>query len=520
VVSWSLGDGSTGTFSFTSQAEGTTTSSTPTNGGGSTPGTSTGTATSLTPKLRLGGPLGLARLLMFIAVGGLFGGLVFIRIAWPEGVEYAVCERYFRIISIAAVASMALMMIITRSHDNSVGLGSSLSPTSWVSLFHTNGGRALIVRFVAVCALSYYAWIPARIFQESYTPPTIGFSILLMASFGFDRSGGRLFPIGVLASSVHSALALVWLGSIMVIWRVILRGPGDRDLVEALHGWSRLSNMCVVGMVATGVVQVWRLDGFSIFNSGHGRVILLKTVLVVLLLIVSTAIREFISKALKRARMLNQKAVYRLARPVGTQLALSIVVIAASSWLMAMRPPYLLLPDKGPKTHYAIVQDLTGADNFHVRISIDNGNVGVNTMLIELFGPKRIQNFTVSLAPDNPAYSGYLLYVPITRPGGAFVSDKVNMRLLAPGTWKLTVAGTTTTGELKPLTGQFTIADGTTVTTIANGSQTAATTTTVASAQPGIPAAGATTLLSTAPTTLPGATTTLDPNTVTPTTAG
>lgn len=519
VVSWSLADGSTGSFSFTSQAEGTTTSSTPANGGGG--GTTTGTATSLTPKLRLGGPLGLARVMMFVAVGGLFGGLIFIRIVWPEGVEYAVCERYFRIISIAAVASMVLMLIITRAHDNQLSLGSSISPTSWGTLLHTNGGRALLVRFVATAALAYYAWIPARIFQQSYTPPIVASFFATAVSFGFDRAGGRLLPIGVLASSIHAALALVWVGSILVLWRVILRGPGDRDLVEALHGWARLSNLCVIGMVVSGVVQVWRLDGISIINSGHGRLMLFKVLLVGMLLFVSNGIRNFISRALKRARMLNQKAVFKLARPVGVQFALSIVVLAASSWLMAMRPPYLLLPDKGPKTAYAIVQNLQGPDNFHVRISINNGNVGVNTMLIELFGPKRIQNFTVSLAPDNPAYSGYLLYVPITRPGGAYVSDKVNMRLLAPGTWKLTVAGTTTTGDLKPLTGQFTIADGTTVTTVPNaGSSQAATTTTVAGAQAGAPAVGATTVPPVAATTLPTTSPTSDPNAATATTAG
>ena len=206
--------------------------------------------------------------------------------------------------------------------------------------------------------------------------------------------------------------------------------------------------------------------------------VLLKALTVGGLVFVGGAVRQFVRTGMQRARSLNQKVVYRLKRPVGIELAVGVLVLAFSSILMSMRPPYLLLRDKGPRENYAIVQDLVGTDDFHVRVSITPGNTGANRLLVELYGPKRIQNFVVSLTPSNPSFSGYKVWVPITRPGAALLSEDTGMKLLAPGEWTMTVEGTTTTGDLEPLKGTFVIADGVTVTTVPNKA-VAATTTTV-----------------------------------------
>ena len=196
------------------------------------------------------------------------------------------------------------------------------------------------------------------------------------------------------------------------------------------------------------------------------------------MVVVGNAVRQFVLRGMTRARSLNQKVVWRLKGPVGIELALGIAVLACSSMLMSMRPPYVVAREKGPKVQYAIVQDLTGKDDFHVRVSLTPGNVGNNKLLVELFGPKRIQNFTVSLVPANPSFSGIKVFVPITRPGGAVINEDLGMKLLSPGDWTVTVEGTTTTGDLEPLKGAFVIADGVTVTTLAN--KDLKTTTTVA----------------------------------------
>ena len=512
-VEWSLPDGSSGSFTFVSNVQTTTTAP-------ADPGT-TGTTVPAaqgpdgeTEELRLGGPLGLAKWLAFFFVSALVGGLIFVKIAWPEGVEYGITERYFRIISIAAILTLAGQIIIYTAQQSGGTIGGSLSPTSWGPASETNEGRALLLRLVAVGGLTFFAWITERIFNEATIVLSTSLLAFTILTFGFDRATGRAVILGIVIAVLHMAFVALWVGAVAIIWRVILHGPGDIDLVHALRGWYRIATPVSVGIIITGAIQVWRIDGISLINSGHGRVVLLKTALVIVMLFVNAAVRQFVLVGMRRANSLNQKVVYRLKRPVGLELSLSIVVLAASTWLLSMRPPYILLPDEGPRVEYAIVQDLEGADRFRVRLSITPGNIGENKVLVELFGPSRIQNFVVTFTPENPNFSGYTLNVPLTRPGAALITEDMGMRFLAPGLWNVSITGVTTIGELEPLTAQFIIADGTTVTTLPKQGLTTVTTT--------VPPAATT--VPPVDTTVPGTTiapaaTTIDPSASPTTTA-
>ena len=494
-VDWTLPDGSAGSFTFTSNVVPTTT--VPDSIPGSTTPTIPGVPTEPTEEEpRLGGPIGLVRWIAFFFVSALFGGVVFIRVAWPEGVEYPVGERYFRQVSVLALLSLYLLMALVAAREAGSGIGSALSPTSWGPLIDTSEGRALLVRFLLVGALAWVTWITERVLFETFGAPTVAILGFIAMTYGFDRFTGRAVVLGVALNVVHMALIAVWVGTIAIMWRVVLHGPGGSDLVDAMRGWSRIANPIAAGIVLTGAVQVWRIDGLSLVNSGHGRVIVLKTLVVGGLLFVSAAVRDFITRGLHKATSLNERAVYRLKRPVGVELSLSIMVLALSSWLMAMRPPYVLPADKGPRVDYAIVQELEGKDKFRVRVSITPGNVGANQVLVELFGPERIQNFTVKLTPENPNFSGYTINVPITRPGGALINADAGFQLRAPGVWKLEVTGVSTIGELETLSAQFIIADGVTVTTAPKqGLKTIVTTTVPATTvAPTTPVATTTTL--------------------------
>ncbi|CAB4596510.1 unannotated protein [freshwater metagenome] len=507
VVNWSLPDGSVGTYSFQSNAQVTTTVATTVAPGEPTPSTLPDGTVVTENAPRLGGPIGLMRWIAFFMVSALFGGLIFIKRAWPEGVEYGITEKYFRQVSILALASLFVLMALMSARQSGGTLASSISPTSWGPLFETNDGRAIFVRFLVVAGLTYYAWITERIFEAANIVPTTILLSLTMISFGFDRMSGRAVALGILFAIAHMTLIAIWVGSIAIIWRVILHGPGDIDLVHALRVWARIATPLTIGIVFTGVFQVWRVDGLSLINSGHGRVVLIKILSFAALIVVSSSIRQFIIRGMERAKSLNEKVVYRLKRPVSLELSLSIFVLALSSWMMSMRPPYVAAKQVGPEVNYAIVQDMTGKDNFHVRLSLTPGDVGANKILIELFGPSRIQNFTVALTPSDPTFSGYTIKVPITRPGAALVSKDVGLKLMAPGTWTAVIKGVTTTGDLEPLSTTFVIADGTTVITVPKqGLKAAESTTTSAPVAP-----STTTTLPAATTTLPAVTTTVPP---------
>lgn len=500
VVSWSLPDGSTGSFSFTSQAQATTTVPATTIPGQTTTVPGKPTEVTATAAPRLGGPVGLARWLSFFFIAALFGAIIFVRAVWPEGVEYAVTDRYLRQVTILAFVSVYLLAVFMDARESGGSIASSFAPTSWGDLMSINEGRAVLVRLIVIGVLGFYARRMSFMYNPQNTVQVTVSLVILMASFGFDRALGRAVVLGISLNVVHMAFVCTWVGFIAIVWRIVLLGPGEVDLIQALRLWTRWSTPLAIGVIVTGSLNLMRLDNFSIINSGHGRVVLLKLLLTVLLLLVGGAVRQFIHRGLANAQSLNQRAVYRLKRPVGIELTVSMVILAASSWLMSMRPPYVLLPDKSPTVEYAVVVDMIGKDEFHVRLSLSPGNIGENRILVELFGPKRIQNFTVSLTPENTGFSGYTIYVPITRPGGALVGADAGMLLRAPGTWKVAVNGVTTVGELEQLTGSFVVADGVTVTTLPREGTSPTTTTTPTS---GTPAPGAT-----IPTDNPGSTTT------------
>ena len=58
----------------------------------------------------------------------------------------------------------------------------------------------------------------------------------------------------------------VWVGGVVLLARVVLAGPGEEDLVHAVRGFGRISGPAIVVTVVSGLVQLYRLDGGSLFS--------------------------------------------------------------------------------------------------------------------------------------------------------------------------------------------------------------------------------------------------------------
>ncbi|MEY2966370.1 MAG: hypothetical protein RLY50_420, partial [Actinomycetota bacterium] len=172
---------------------------------------------------------------------------------------------------------------------------------------------------------------------------------------------------------------------------------------------------------------------------------------------------------------------------------------------------YILPPDTGPRINYAIVNDMAGNDDFRVRLSVTPGNTGANQVLVELFGPARVQNFTIAFTPANPDFPGYTLFVPLTRPGAALVGPEAGLAFNAPGEWTARVTAVSTVGEMPELTSTFVIADGVTVTTVPKPGLDTTATTTIPSVDTAAPSTDTTAPPADTATTLPAGTPTETP---------
>ena len=95
------------------------------------------------------GPLWLGRLLSVFGLAVLFGSLVVIAAAWPEGVEYLVTIRFIRGVWLVALIGTLLYVAAATAAVTGSGLGSGFNPANWVDLFvgrHSRDRRRRPVR--------------------------------------------------------------------------------------------------------------------------------------------------------------------------------------------------------------------------------------------------------------------------------------------------------------------------------------------------------------------------------------
>lgn len=506
VISWALPDGSSGAFSFTSSISAPTTSTSLPTGTTLPAPVTPGEGNPIVDKSpRVGGPLGLFRLLAYIFSATLVGGVILILFAWPEGVEYAVCRRFLRFIVVLNIAALVLVAIYTTAQYTGKGVTASISPNTWRDLWDTWPGKALLFRVLISLFTIWAVWNPQHILDPGTQLMSVIIIAALAVTYGFDRTGGRLPPLGYASGVLHMLAVSAWFGGLVLLARVVLIGPGDIDLVQAVRGFGRIATRAMPLAIVTGVVATYRFDGFSLVTSQHGRLVTLKILVVGFMAYATWVTRQFVLTRMHRVRALDDRLAAHLRRAVGTEATAGVVVLALTSWMMATTPiHYYEAPrDDGPR--YAFSEELEN-DRFRVRFSVSPATTGQNQILIELFEPRRIQEFTVRMTPKAPGYDGYLINVPLTRRGAALLGDTGNFTLAAPGEWSVEISGTTTTGDLEPLSSAFTLSDP------------AATTT--SSLPPGItspttapPIAPGTTLTPAADTTAPPTETTSPPST-------
>ncbi|MFM8390148.1 MAG: copper resistance D family protein, partial [Actinomycetota bacterium] len=454
---------------------------------------------------RVGGPLGLFRLLAYIFSATLVGGVILILFAWPEGVEYAVCRRFLRIVVVLNIVALVLVAIYTTAQYTGKGVTASISPNTWRDLWDTWPGKALLFRVLISLFTIWAVWNPQHVLDPGTQLMSVGIIAALAVTYGFDRTGGRLPPLGYASGILHMVAVSAWFGGLVLLSRVVLIGPGEIDLVQAVRGFGRIATRAIPLAIVTGVIATYRFDGFSLVTSQHGRLVTLKILVVGFMAYATWVTRQFVLTRMQRVPALDERMASHLRRAVGTEATAGVVVLALTSWMMATTPiHYYEAPrDNGPR--YAFSEELKN-DRFRVRFSVSPATTGQNQILIELFEPRRIQEFTVRMTPKAPGYDGYLINVPLTRRGAALLGDAGNFTLAAPGEWSVEISGTTTTGDLEPLSSAFTLSDP------------AATTT--SSLPPGVtspttapPIAPVTTLAPAADTTTPPTQTTSPPST-------
>jgi copper transport protein len=478
-VEWQVSEatgepGVEGNFSFTVRA---TPSTTPEGAAGGTPTSPTSTPASGTAGTSQngddevldasdvsGGLIWLGRVLSIFGVAVLFGSLVLIVAAWPEGPEYIIAVRFLRSVWLIGLIGTLLYVVALTAAVNDESFGHGLNPSGWLDLLDAGwAGRAAIARLVLVLASGWVILRPERVIDPTTQLPAIGIPALAVVTLGLSRTGGEWEVLGVVAGIAHALAMAIWIGAVVLLARVVLAGPGEEDLVHAVRGFTRISGSVIVITVVSGLIQLYRLDGGELFSDSHGRVLLLKTLLVAAMVFVALTASQVVQTRLSRASDLSVPMADRLRRAFGTQAVLGVAVLALSGWLLALEPGKLPA-EEGPD--FAVNETITdpeaGAD---LTVSLEPGRVGMNRLRVEVREPETgLSGLEITFVPPIGSDANVVIQrIPLRGAGVADSGPDGGVPLNVAGAWTLQLNGRTTTGSLSGDSSSFDVleADGT-----------------------------------------------------------
>jgi copper transport protein len=395
----------------------------------------------------VGGPLGLARVVATLGLATLLGSFVLIVLAWPEGVEYILTVRFLRSTWIIALVGTILTVVFLTAEATGRSMGGSLSPLAWLDLKDSTAGLAALARVALTAGCGWVVMRPERCLDQATQLPALAVPVVAVATLGLERTGGDLALIGAVAGITHALAMAVWLGGIVLLARVVLAGPGDDDLVHAVRGFSRIATPALLITIVTGAIQTYRLDRGALFDTAHGRVLLLKALIVGVMVFVSLATRQFVASRLRAADTMTVPLAARLRRATSFEALGGVVVLILSAWLLSLTPAGAA--DTTPAVEYAYTDGRFVADGLDLTVSL-TGGVGPNGVRVEVQEPADgLSNIIITfIPPADSGANGVVLTIPpeLTGTGAAVLPQSEGVPLMVPGVWTLEVSVTTPSG--------------------------------------------------------------------------
>jgi copper transport protein len=424
----------------------------------------------------------LARFVAEATVLVLVGAYLVLLLAWPAGLDDPMTPRLLQVLALAGV--IATLVVLLLAPD---GAGDALSSLS---------GKAMAVRLVLLVIATVLLFLPGRADDAGRRDALIGSLLATLVTFPFAAHGARvrLEALGVVIGTLHVAGVAVFLGGLFLVARVLLVVADGETALAVLRRITRLFSVALGVIVVSGLIDGWRLVGSpgDLFSTWHGRLLLLKTVVTVVIVGLWLGLRDVIDNGLRRMAYVSDRMRARLARAVSLEVLACLVAVLLTAFLVGYRPA---AAGKGTGTAApsGISVELTGS-RFNAHVTIEPGAVGINRMTVKIDGDTTgVTGFTLRLLPVGMEVPGIAADLPVPKGNATVPID--NVPISSAGQWRIELApiGDATGGTLS---NTFEI-PGTPVNT------TASTTTTVASASTTV-AAGTTTVAAGTTTTRAG----------------
>ncbi len=204
----------------------------------------------------------------------------------------------------------------------------------------TDAGMALMIRIVLALAM----WIV--LFRYRLDPDVYwsavslsGLGLLATWAFAGHSTSMRWPTIGVLTDVAHHGAAAAWIAGLAIVGWIVIPRSTPAVMVPAVRNFSRVAAISVAVLVATGLIQTWRLVGnpADLFDAAHGRYLAVKIAVLAGMLLVANANRRRVDGRLDDTSTLAHQ-VGPLRRAIVAEFAIGLVIVAITA-AMVVSPP-------------------------------------------------------------------------------------------------------------------------------------------------------------------------------------
>ena len=286
------------------------------------------------PEPVVGHALSVARFAAFAGLVLLLGGLFMVAMrAAPEAgpLDWA-ARRLLWIGWLLLVVGSAANFGLLGARAVAGGLRDTFDTTVWSKIADTRTGGLLVARLGFVIAfVALLANLGAR---KRMWWRIVAVLLGLLTIFTFSGAGHpsveRHAALWIGNDAVHLACVALWLGSLVMLAVGGRAWLADERNASAVVRFSRMATVAVPLIVATGVLQAWRIGGglSTLTDTTWGRLLLAKGAVVVLLITIGGASRWLLQNSGPRS----------LRRTVVAEALLGVVVLALAAGLVGSAP--------------------------------------------------------------------------------------------------------------------------------------------------------------------------------------
>jgi copper transport protein len=248
---------------------------------------------------------GAARFLAFVGIAVLIGGVAFCVAVWSRARTF----RAARVITytglgVLAVATLA-GFLLQGPYEAGLGVSHVFDTALWRDVASTRFGTVWLGRL----GLLAVAFVLVRMLfkrPERTRLPTwwiVSASIVAIAlaatpALTGHASTGDYVALAFVADVVHVLAMSVWLGGLLMMAAVVLRGNEIEERRDVILDFSFIATWCVIALIASGAFQTWRqvreLDALR--NTDYGHILVIKLVVFALMGVFALFSREIVGR--------------------------------------------------------------------------------------------------------------------------------------------------------------------------------------------------------------------------------